>query len=239
MGKTAGKKRNQHTAEIKDFSGRKGTKGAVLRETAEKPLVHVLLIVILGLIVYSNTFHVPFVFDDAPNIVNNPVIKDLKYFIDPAEAKALLFYGPLKIRYAVYLSFALNYKINGLDVTGYHIVNLAIHIINALLVYLIVILTFRTPAVKPLTGQNKDISWLTALFSALLFVAHPIETQAVTYIVQRLASLTAMFYLLSVMSYIKSRISTERFTRYTFYAISIISAVLAMKTKETALHCLS
>ena len=103
---------------------------------------------------------------------------------------------------------------------------------------------------KEQTAENSmpyDLSpmRLTALFSALLFVAHPIQTQAVTYIVQRLASLAAMFYLLSVVLYIKARLLSERITthdsrltthasRFTFFLFSLISAVLAMKTKETA-----
>jgi hypothetical protein len=83
---------------------------------------------------------------------------------------------------------------------------------------------------SPLRGYSRHI----ALFSALFFVAHPVQSQAVTYIVQRYTSLVAMFYMLSLVSYIKSRLSDKIATRFTFYGLSFISAVLAMKTKENA-----
>ncbi|MBI4691157.1 MAG: tetratricopeptide repeat protein, partial [Nitrospirae bacterium] len=83
---------------------------------------------------------------------------------------------------------------------------------------------------------------LVALFSALIFVSHPIQTQAVTYIVQRFASLATFFYLLSLVMYIKFRIHDSRYTiqdkknhaSCIMYLASLFSAVLAMKTKEIA-----
>ncbi len=132
-----------------------------------KPIVHILLIVITGLIAYSNTFHVPFQFDDINNIVKNSFVQDLRYFTEPskaktAEAKGVEYYAfkydGFKNRFIGFLTFALNYKAHGLNVTGYHIVNLAIHIINALLVYWLVLLTFfkvsEGQRVKELHGQR-------------------------------------------------------------------------------------
>ena len=108
-----------------------------------KPIVHILLIAIIGIIVYSNSIHSPFHFDDASNIVENPIIKDLQYFSEPSNAKAFPLYNTFKNRFIGFLTFALNYRLYGLDVTGYHAVNLAIHIINAMLVYWLVLLTFK------------------------------------------------------------------------------------------------
>jgi len=123
--------------------------GKALRSLLDKPLLHLLLIAILGLLIYSNTFSSSFHFDDESYIVKNPVITSLNYFIDPSKAKIfndnLAGYNAFRMRYVGYLTFALNYKIHGLDVTGYHVVNLTIHILNAILVYWLVILTFRTP----------------------------------------------------------------------------------------------
>ena len=215
-------------------------------------LVHVLIIAAVGLLVYSNTFKVPFVFDDAPNIVENPDIRSLNYFIDSLKlVNTNLF---TQSRFIGYLTFALNYKFGGLNVTGYHIVNLIIHIFNAILVYYLVVLTFKTSffkvsVVSASSSNQPDQSNLPTfqpfnylpLFVALLFVCHPIQTQAVTYIVQRFASLAALFYLLSLVLYIKFRIQDEKnqaseprlyAIRYTLYAFSLISAVLAMRTKE-------
>ncbi len=116
---------------------------------------------------------------------------------------------------------------------GYHVVNLAIHLINAILVYFLVLFTFRTPYFSSqesgVKGQKASgnqsrtgsdthataihhslftihYSRLFALAVALLFVAHPIQTEAVTYVFQRFASLVSMFYLLSLVLYIKGRL---------------------------------
>jgi tetratricopeptide (TPR) repeat protein len=121
---------------------------------------------------------------------------------------------------------------------------------NGLLVYFLGLLTLRTPyfsSDRKTGGPPGDLRALFfALFPALFFVAHPIETQAVTYIVQRLASLATLFYLLSTVMYIKSRLVTsgpegrggeDRFftgTSLPFYLLSLASAVCAMKTKEMA-----
>jgi len=238
-----------------------------------RPPFHLALIAILGLAAYSNTFNVPFQWDEKHFIVNNPIVKDLGYFLHPSKAKGHELYGSFKNRYIGYLTFALNYRLHGLDVRGYHIFNLAVHILNALLVYFLVVLTMRTPFLSPLhipplaKGGTGGVT--IALFSALLFVSHPVQTEAVTYIFQRLASLCAFFYLLSLVLYIKWRLSSlghsglsspchsglsspchsglsgislrkdSRQAGMTarqsiFYLASLLSAVLAMKTKENA-----
>jgi len=225
-----------------------------------KPVVHILLIVAIGLLVYSNTFHVPFHFDDEFFIVKNPIINNLNFFIEPSKAKVftdISGYSTFKLRYIGYLTFALNYKLHGLDVRGYHIFNLTIHILNAILVYWLVVLTFKTPYFKAhsssfivhnkrlISHEQPTMSYepaiLIALFSALIFVSHPVQTQAVTYIWQRVTSLATMFYLLSLVMYIKARLGVKAKVRFfsastlTFYFISLVSAILAMKTKEIAI----
>ncbi|MBI4684282.1 MAG: tetratricopeptide repeat protein [Nitrospirae bacterium] len=219
-------------------------------------IFHLLLIAVVGLIAYSNTFNVPFVFDDEPNIVDNPSIKHLDNFISSSKGYE---YNPR--RFIGYLTFALNYHFGMLDVTGYHIVNLAIHIINAILVYFFVRLTFNTPffssQLSAISSHNPPSSPLNLrgdrgglqfipLFSALFFVAHPIQTQAVTYIVQRVTSLATMFYLFSMVLYVKGRLAGQKQVEVEvkrnstlaltliFYFLSLLSAVLAMMTKEIA-----
>src|SRR3972149_6709659 len=178
-----------------------------LRAALNKPHVYLLLIVVLGLLSYSNTLGAPFQWDEQTYISENPIIKDLSYFADLSKAKGFEQYSAVKNRYVGYLTFALNYKFGGLDVRGYHVVNIAIHILNAMLVYFLATLTFKTPFLKD--SSIKEKSPLIALFSALLFVSHPIQTEAVTYIFQRLASLMAFFYLLSLVLYIKWRLSSS------------------------------
>lgn len=84
------------------------------------------------------------------------------------------------------------------------IVNLVIHLLNALLVYGFIALTIRSPRLKHST-LNKNATYL-AFIASLLFVVHPIQTDAVTYVYQRLASLAAFFYLLALVSYARWRL---------------------------------
>ncbi|MBI4823436.1 MAG: hypothetical protein HY805_04290 [Nitrospirae bacterium] len=205
-----------------------------MKSISNKPTVHLILIALLGILSYSNTFNSPFQWDEDFLIAQNPIVKDLSYFLEPSKAKGFEYYGAFKSRYIGYLTFALNYKLHGTDVRGYHIVNLTIHILNALLVYFLVVLTFRTPYLS-LRGTESR-SNLIALFSALLFVSHPIQTEAVTYIFQRLASLCAFFYLLSIVLYIKWRLAFPlprgegvrgRVIPLLLYLASILSAILA------------
>jgi hypothetical protein len=200
-----------------------------------KPLIHALFILLICLIAYSNTFEVPFHFDDRPVIVENPIIKNLNYFSSPSTAKNLkghFNYSTFIRRYIGYLTFALNYRLHGLDVYGYHVLNLLIHILNSLLLYVFVILTFRTPYFSG--SPLKDSSRYIAVFSALIFAAHPLQTQAVTYIWQRVTSLATLFYLLSLVMYMRARMSRTIRSGIMFYVLCITSAVLAMKTKEIA-----
>jgi Flp pilus assembly protein TadD len=206
-----------------------------------KTYIHVLIVAILGLLIYSNTFHADFVFDDEIYIIQNPAIKDLSYFLHPLKVFHLTqftrdFTYAFITRIAGYLTFALNYHFNGLDVTGYHVFNLLVHIINALLVYFLMRLIFQTPFFSDVTSRNDISPFLNppvfALFSALIFVSHPVQTQAVTYIIQRWTSLATLFYLLSVLAYVKSRLSCARPVKYALYIVSLISAVTAMLVKE-------
>jgi tetratricopeptide (TPR) repeat protein len=200
-----------------------------------------LLMAITAILAYSNTFNVPFQFDDNPVIVDNPIVKDLRYFIEPSDAarfRGHFEYASFKRRYIGYLTFALNYRIHGLDVTGYHIANLLIHILNAVILFFLVMFTFNTPFLR--RSSIKEHAWKIAVVAAMLFVSHPIQTQAVTYIWQRVTSLTATFYLFSLLMYIKARNDTSDagvLSRKNLlpYILSIISAVLAMKTKEIAI----
>ncbi|MBI4691513.1 MAG: hypothetical protein HY754_14785, partial [Nitrospirae bacterium] len=96
------------------------------------PILHLLLIAIIGLLAYSNTFNVPFQFDDTDDIAKNNKLRDLDRFWPPAGS-----------RWFGFLTFTLNFNLNGLNTTGYHIFNLSVHILNAILVYWFVVLTLR------------------------------------------------------------------------------------------------
>jgi tetratricopeptide (TPR) repeat protein len=192
----------------------------------KSPLVHGALILILCLAAYSNTFHVPFQFDDPRSISEVPFVRDIHQFPNPLTQQ----------RAVGFFTFALNYWLHGTDVVGYHIVNLVIHIMNAFLIYAFIVLSFQSPVLQgsSLKKHAKHI----ALFSALLFAGHPIQTQAVTYIAQRFASLATLFFLLSLVAYVRSRIpaiaNPSNHRSMIWYGVSLLSAVLAMKTKEIA-----
>jgi tetratricopeptide (TPR) repeat protein len=184
------------------------------------PLTALLALALLAVAVYSNTFSAAFHFDDMPNLVENPDIKHLANLLDLSGS-----------RYVGFLTFALNYRFGALSVFGYHLVNLLIHITNGALVYALVRLLFRAAHTSPASPLSP--AHAIALSTALLFVAHPIQTQAVTYIVQRFASLAALFYLLTVIAYLKWRLSSpESKRRHLWYAAAFLATVLGMKTKE-------
>lgn len=218
-----------------------------------KPSLHVLLILLVVFLVYSNTINAPFEFDDIDNIVYNPAIKDLSFFSAPGLEKDEHIVERVKpilrTRYVGYLTFALNYAVHGLDVRGYHLTNILIHLTASLLLYALILLTLRTPFFAASGGKDgafpEPSRQFIALFAALLFAAHPVQTQAVTYIVQRFASLAAMLYLLTLVLYLQFRLSLQtgetaslphqrNAGTWALYAGSLLSAILAMKTKEFA-----
>lgn len=203
--------------------------------------VQISIIIGLGILIYANSLQVPFYFDDYIQIINVPLVKSFSYFTDPNSAKAFRGYGGFISRYFGYLTFAINYRLHGLNVAGYHVVNLAIHLLASVLVYRLVSLTYRTPYCQDRcdTGRTEARAGFAALLAALLFVAHPLQTQAVTYLVQRFASLAAMLYLLSLTSYIRARLIQQEPGNRTlsagaWYLAALLSALLAVKSKEIA-----
>jgi tetratricopeptide (TPR) repeat protein len=189
--------------------------------------VQILIIFLLGAAAYSNTLHIEFVFDDFGRIVDNSSIRGLMHFLTPASLA--------ESRYVCDLSFALNYALHGLNPPGYHIVNLTIHLITALLIYATVRCLFQTPRLA-LDSRAPRLASYIPFCVALVFVAHPVQTQAVTYIVQRYTSLATLFYVLSIVLYLMFRISKEAGMATQKQAIylcaSLVAALLAVKTKE-------
>ncbi|MDZ4184990.1 MAG: tetratricopeptide repeat protein [Desulfuromonadales bacterium] len=203
---------------------------------SRQKLFPLLLIFAVGLVCYAHTFAVPFYFDDISCIVNNPVVHDLSKLLRLGD------YGQLGInedirnnivtRIVTYLTFAANYRLHGLNVGGYHLVNLLLHLCNAILVYQLVRFLPRTDAeANPETTVRID---RLALVIALLFVAHPVQTNAVTYIVQRFSLLATCFYLTALLAYGQSAIAASCRSRRTLYGIAFVTTILAMYSKEIA-----
>lgn len=194
-------------------------------------LAAVAMVLAIGGAAYASAFRGPleFVLDDVFSIVENPLLRELgNYFASPAGYRA----SPNRV--VAYATFALNYAFGGLDPLGYRVANVGIHLLNALLVYALVTLAFRSPvaARSGLATSSRSV----ALVSAALFVAHPVQTQAVTYVVQRMTSLATTLYLLSVVCYAWWRLqgARHRVRGPAAYALVLLASVLAMKTKEIA-----
>ncbi|HZV82060.1 MAG TPA: tetratricopeptide repeat protein [Geobacteraceae bacterium] len=183
------------------------------------PAFHLLLICIAGIAVYANTLNAPFVLDDITSITNNPITRNFRIVLNS--------------RIVNYVSLALNYRLHGLDVTGYHVVNLCIHLANGMLVYTFLNLLLKTP-VLAISGFSRSEKPLISLCSALLFTCHPIQTQAVTYIAQRATSLAALFYLATHVLYLAARLSPSRQRAIAIGTAAFATALLAMATKEIA-----
>ncbi|MBI5657562.1 MAG: tetratricopeptide repeat protein [Geobacter sp.] len=196
--------------------------------TARQPAFHLLLIVAIGLFAYSDSFIVPFVFDDRWTIVTNPQIRDLsRFFTDPA------IFAAFPRRFLGFLTLALNYRLGGLEVAGYHAVNLALHLATALLFY-------RFCGLLPdlRSAGASTATRLAMLIPPLLFVAHPVQTQAVTYITQRFTLLAALLYLLSCTLYLdagRKREAGEPPRRIApRYGGALLAGLCAMFAKEIA-----
>ncbi len=186
-------------------------------------------IILLGVFIYSNTFKGAFHFDDVPSIVDNQAIRSIW------NLQAIWDFWPT--RFITYFSMAFNYHLSQLNVFSYHFFNLIVHLITSILVWWFVLLIFSTPV---MVGQKiAKRAKLVALFAALFFVAHPIQTQGVTYIIQRATSLATLFYLLSISLYVKSRLLQQQekalIVSRLFYCTSLIALVMAMFTKEIAI----
>jgi len=192
-------------------------------------LVAVALIAGLALLAYSNTFHVPFHFDDQININNNPNVQIRQFSWDLLERLVKNTYKQ-SIRIFSYFTLALNYYFGGFNVFGYHLVNLIVHMASGIFLYGLLILTFNLPSLKERYGP---ISYKVALFTSLVFIVHPIQTQSVTYVVQRMSSMAGMFYLLSLVLYVKGRLS-DGWPRFFYFGGTVLSYLLGVFSKENA-----
>jgi protein O-mannosyl-transferase len=209
---------------------------AQLSELMRRRGVHLLLIVASCFLVYANSLHGGMVFDDQSSIIDKKLVHDLANFLQNGSG-----YAANSRRYLGNLSFALNYRLGGLDTFGYHLVNVAIHTGNAVLLYFLARATFRTPQMRERGGESDSATApgnLVPLLAALLFALHPIETQAVSYIVQRLTSLMSFFYLGALLAYARLRLAADREGSGAqigaLYLVGLLCAVCAMHTKENA-----
>ena len=164
------------------------------------------LIIAAGLLAYHNSFSGALVYDDPVFWANSPQVREL--------------WSPWKIlthswRPIVFLSFAMNYALGGLNPWGYHLFNVAVHILAGLTLYGVMRRTLIS-------------EWLAAAV-ALIWLVHPLQTESVTYIWQRCELLMGLFYLLTLYCVIRSTNSTRSLW---WQAAAVVSCALGMASKE-------
>jgi tetratricopeptide (TPR) repeat protein len=196
-----------------------------------------LLVVVVGLLPYLNSFTGPFIYDDEPSILENSTIRHLWPLgpvLSPPHAGGITVEG----RPLVNLSLAVNYAFGRTRVWGYHVANLAIHLLAGLTLLGVVRRTLlravgtrcsaserpRSSAALPNSVANK-----LALASALIWTVHPLQTESVTYIVQRAESIMGLFYLLTLYCFIRG---TETRRPGLWYGLSVAACALGMTSKE-------
>jgi Flp pilus assembly protein TadD len=182
-----------------------------------------LLVVGAGLVAYHDGFKGPFVFDDIPAIQKNPTIRQLSWdtFFAPRSA--------VRRRPIVNLSLALNYAVGGLDPTSYHAFNLGVHLLIALILLGIVRRTLELPALAGRYGNRAP--WL-ATAVALLWVVHPLISEAVLYVIERTELLMGLFFLLTLHCLLRADASPSP---RAWYTALVIAFVLGLGCKEVLL----
>ncbi len=192
----------------------------------------ILLVAIVG-IIYSNTLDCGWYLDDYQNITKNYGIHMTRIDID--SLKNALYAAPSKEgidRPLSYFTFALNWYWGQDDVKGYHIVNIGIHILASIFLFLAIILLFQSPNIRESDSNN---IYFVALLSSVLWAIHPIQIQAVTYIVQRMTSMAALFYIVGLFCFLKARLTSSIKTRLYFSSLTGLAYLLGIASKNNAI----
>ena len=181
------------------------------------------VIVLSGVLAYSNSLHGQFVFDDEPSISKNRLIRNLwpiRPLLRPPAASTQA--G----RPVVNISLAVNYALGGLDVRGYHALNLGVHILAGLALFGVVRRTLLLPRLQ---GRFGSAATGLGLAAALSWTLHPLQTESVTYIVQRAESIMGLFYLLTLYCAVRGFGSSRPGP---WYAAATAACALGMGSKE-------
>jgi protein O-mannosyl-transferase len=171
------------------------------------------IIVLAAFALYGSALSHAFIFDDLRSIVENPYIRNLR------NVSLLLqgiqsYTGPYRALPTI--TFAVNYHFHQLNVLGYHLVNLILHILSGILVYLISRHLFRlaskTEEAFPEGKQEvrNRMDNVFPLLTALIFIIHPIQVNTVTYIVERNEGMAGFFFLLTFFLFIKGSFQQGR-----------------------------
>jgi tetratricopeptide (TPR) repeat protein len=180
-------------------------------------------LVLAGTSVYSNSLSGTFLFDDNAHIgtLRDPTTGELRPW------RQLVAFS--SVRPTLTLSLAANYAWGGVDTTSYHLFNVTVHVVAGLALYGLVRRTSYLPA---LGGRFAEITADSLAFvAALLWIVHPLQTESVTYIVQRCESMMGMFFLFTMYAYVRSATSPS-FGKWTWYSVAFVSYCLGLASKE-------
>jgi protein O-mannosyl-transferase len=193
------------------------------------------LIVLAALAAYANTFRTPFYLDDIASILDNPTIRHLHPLgpvLNPPAGHGETVGG----RPLLNLSLALNYAVSGTHVWSYHAANLLIHVLAGLTLFGLVRRTCRLPRLHDRFGA---LATPVALAVALWWTLHPLQTEAVTYVVQRAESLMGLCYLVTIYAFLRAierppadRAGQEATPSRGWLGLSVVMCLLGMMTKE-------
>ena len=200
--------------------------GSSIQDVPKHETLLLFMLAVIIILIYTETLTTPFIFDDISNIRDNPHIR--VPFLSFKNLAWAGFHSPLANRPVANVSFALNYYFHGYNLVGFHVVNILIHIASGIFLYFLVKATIRTPA---LGTRYAKFGWIP-FFTAFIWLVHPLQTQSVTYLVQRMNSLAAMFYVLSMLLYVKFRLNASRRAKWPFLGGCILAGILAFGTKE-------
>ena len=184
-----------------------------------------LLVVATGLLAYHNSFTGSYFHDDFGSIPENPTIRHLWPIwqpLSPPHRDGLTVEG----RPLINLSLAINYALGGYNVWGYHALNLTVHILAGLTLLGVVRRTLLQPRLRGRFGAAANE---LALATAVLWTVHPLQTESVTYIVQRAESIMGLFYLLTLYCFIRG---AESQRPGLWYSVSVAACALGMACKE-------
>jgi len=183
------------------------------------------VIVFAAVAAYHNSFTGPFIFDDKLSILENPTIRHLwpvwETLSPPHRGGATVEGRPL-----INLSLAINYALGRLDVRGYHALNLIVHTLAGLTLFGVVRRTLQQPKLRERFGKAANE---LALATALLWIVHPLQTESVTYIVQRAESIMGLFYLLTLYCFIRGAESPRP---RLWNVLGVAACALGMASKE-------
>ncbi|MGD8661159.1 MAG: tetratricopeptide repeat protein [Desulfobacterales bacterium] len=186
------------------------------------------LLAIVVILIYADTLTTPFILDDIHNIRDNSHIRITSLSLNNILRAGLQ--SPAASRPIANISFALNYYFSGLNLVGFHLINILIHILAGIFLYFFVKTTLTSPVLR---ARFEKCGWIP-FFTAFIWLVHPLQTQSVAYLVQRMNSLAAMFYILSMLFYVKYRLATSTQGKPSLLAGCILAGLLALGTKPIA-----